>query len=153
MSTLKPINKSYILQTLCESNFYKLFTLAPNLLGFDEISSARAAGRPTLYIQILERNPYTLTMELTHRFSEENTGIIEPAVKIRVYLDTKSAEVLRNTFHPQVTHAFKKNPSPETILDYKWTINYFLEKWLDHCIEQGYRFNQNETVESLDLMF
>lgn len=153
MPTLRPVNKSYILQTLCESNFYKLFRLAPGLLRINKTSSAQARERPTLYLQILERNPYTLTMELTHRFDSESAGRVEPAVKIRIYLDAKSAEVLHNTSHRQNVRALQKNPAPETILDHKWTINYFLERWLDHCIEQGYRFGQREEVEQLDIMF
>ncbi|MGH8547447.1 MAG: DUF1249 domain-containing protein, partial [Methylococcales bacterium] len=95
-------------------------------------------------------NPYTLTLELTHRFEFENGGRIEPAVKIRVYLDAKSAEVLRDTSRA-VRPVLENNPAPEFVLEYKWTVNYFLERWLDHCIEQGYRFDRSETAEQMVL--
>ncbi len=148
-SSLNPINKSCILQILCESNFHKLFRLAPDLLRIQCCATAKTSGRPTLYIRILERNPYTLTIELTHRFASETDGRGEPGVRIRVYLDAKSAEVLRDSSRPLISHVLQKNPAPEIVLDYKWTINYFLERWLDHCIEQGYRFDRSGMIEAL----
>lgn len=146
-SSLNPVNKSCILQTLYETNFHKLFRLAPDLLRIKASAVAEASGRPALYIRILERNRYTLTMELTHRFEFEDEGGAEPAVKIRVYLDAKSAEVLRDMSRPLVRHALRGNRAPEFVLEYKWTINYFLERWLDHCLEQGYRFDRSEAAE------
>lgn len=151
VSSLNPINKSCILQTLCETNFHRLFRLAPDLLRIKTTATAQASGNPTLYIRILERNRYTLTLELTHRFEFENEGRVEPAVKIRVYLDAKSAEVLRDTSRALVRHALQNNPAPEIVLEYKWTVNYFLERWLDHCIEQGYRFDRSEATEQVVL--
>jgi uncharacterized protein len=150
-ASLNPVNKSCVLQSLCESNFHKLFRLAPDLLRIQCCATAETSGRPTLYIRILERNPYTLTVELTHRFESEIDGRVEPAVKIRIYLDAKSAEVLRDTSRPLRFQVPQKNPAPEIVLDYKWTINYFLERWLDHCIEQGYRFNRGGMIESVVL--
>ena len=147
--SLDPINKSRMLQTLCESNFHKLFRLAPDLLCIQSAAMARASGRPALYIRILERNRYTLTVELTHHFETE--GRFEPAVKIRVYLDAKSAEVLRDPHRLSERNAIQKNPAPEIVLEYKWTLNYFLDRWIDHCIEQGYRFERREKPEQVAL--
>jgi uncharacterized protein YqiB (DUF1249 family) len=151
VSCLNPVNKSRILQTLCESNFHKLFRLAPELTRIEMAAPAEAKGRPTLYIRILERNRYTLTLELTHRFEFENEGRAEPAVKIRVYLDAKSAEVLRDTSRSLVRQVLRDDFAPEIVLEYKWTVNYFLERWLDHCIEQGYRFDRSEAAEQVVL--
>lgn len=134
-SSLNPVNKSLILQSLCETNFRKLLRLAPDLLLIDYVAAARAGAKPELYIRIIERKPYTLTMELTHRFECENDARTEPALKIRLYLDAKLAEVLSDC-----GRSLQKDPEPEIVLEFKWTINYFLERWLDHCIEQGYRF-------------
>ncbi|MGR9108835.1 MAG: DUF1249 domain-containing protein [Gammaproteobacteria bacterium] len=146
---LNPVNKSRLLHGLCENNFHKLFRLAPDLLRIRHGAAAQACGRPALHIRILERQPYTLTLELTHHFESEPETRTEPAVKIRVYLDAKSAEVLREPPHHPYESVLKKNPDPKIVLDYKWTINYFLEKWLDHCIDQGYRFDRLETGEAL----
>ncbi|MGH8557182.1 MAG: DUF1249 domain-containing protein [Methylococcales bacterium] len=151
LSSLNPVNKSSILQTLCESNFHKLLLLAPDLLRIEYSATAKARGLPKLYIRIMDRKPYTLTMELTHRFESEDEGRIEPRVNIRVYLDAKSAEVLRDTTRPLAARILQKNPAPEVVLEYKWTINYFLERWLDHCIDQGYRFICSEAAEEISL--
>ncbi|NTV79110.1 MAG: DUF1249 domain-containing protein, partial [Clostridiales bacterium] len=31
------------------------------------------------------------------------------------------------------------------IMDYKWRLNYFLSKWLDHCLQADYQF-QNQAL-------
>ncbi len=147
MQSLNPVNKSYCLQEICESNFNKLLRLAPNLYHIDKSAIAMAGGKPELYLKILERNPYTLTLELTHCFDNGSDNHLEPAVKIRVYTDAKSAEVLRDHKHPHVSHALRHITNDRKILDYKWSINYFLEKWLNHCLHLGYCFNTAESVK------
>lgn len=113
----------------------------------DKSVIAMASGNPELYLKILDRNPYTLTLELTHCFNNDSDDPLEPAVKIRVYTDAKSAEVLRDRNRPQVTHALRHSTNDRKILDYKWSINYFLEKWLNHCLQLGYCFNTAESVK------
>ena len=147
MQSLNPVNKSYCLQEVCESNFTKLLRLAPNLYQIDKSAIAMAGSNPELYLKILERNPYTLTLELTHCFDNDSDDLLEPAVKIRVYTDAKSAEVLRDHNHPHVSNALRHTTNDRKILDYKWSINYFLEKWLNHCLQLGYCFNTAETVK------
>jgi len=113
----------------------------------DTSATAMACGNPELYLKILDRNPYTLTVELTHCFDSDTDDLLEPAVKIRIYTDTKSAEVLRDHNRPLVSHALRHTTNEHKILDYKWSINYFLEKWLNHCLQLGYCFSTTEAVK------
>lgn len=140
MSFLNPVNKSYCLQTICESNYHKLLRLVPNLPSVNQLAVAYVDGKPSLYLNMIEKNPYTLTLELSHYFRENRESSFEPALKIRVYLDTQSVEVLCDHSRPFIRNAFHKNSSARDVLDYKWSLNYFLEKWLDHCLRYGYRF-------------
>ena len=145
--TLNPINKSFNLQGLCESNFRKLFQLAPHLLNIECDTTAKANGGPELLVRILDRQRYTVTLILTHHFALEREANKEPELEIRVYLDARSAEVIGRIPRGDSAGRMNHRPSPETVLDDKWTVNYFFEKWLNHCLGQGYLFDRSKNVE------
>ncbi len=141
MYILNPVNKPYLLNEIYESNFYKLFQLMPNLTQIQYSAAALLHGNPTLYLKLLNRSPYTLTIELTHCFNHKNEELFEPAMKIQVYLDAKSVEVLNKPKPNNHSTTMAIKPSAEDILNNKWNSNYFLEKWLNHCIASGYKFH------------
>jgi len=137
MSIFQPAEKSFWLQKVCESNYEKLANLIPDLARIDETAIAQVNGKPSLHLRLLERSPYTLTLELTHDFVRG----LEPAVKIRVSLDAKTAEALSDHCRPVVLDALRgSESSAKSVLDYKWSLNYFLTRWLDHCLQSDYRF-------------
>lgn len=148
MHLLDPLNKSYCLYRICESNYFKLLKLVPDLLNIRGQATASIAGKPPLYIKIIERTPYTLTFELSHFFDYQTGALFEPAVRIRAYLDAKSVEVLRDRHRPHIEKAFRTPAAHREIMQYKWTLNYFLEKWLSHCLQLGYRFDRKQSMEA-----
>ena len=140
VSQLWPVNTSLCLEMICESNYQKLFRLIPDLCSFDKIAIGHTQNKPALYLDVLERNPYTLTIELSHCFDRQLAEMIEPGVRIRVYLDAKLAEVIRDHDRPAVDRIDRNPGAVLEIQDYKWRLNYFLQKWLDHCLKTEYRF-------------
>ena len=81
-----------------------------------------------------------MTIELTHRFINGKTLLEKPAVLICIYLDLKLAEVLNHHGRSSVAQVFKNPGLSHEIMNYKWRLNYFLQKWLDHCINKEYQF-------------
>lgn len=146
MSLLHPVNTSLCLEKLCESNFQKLLRLIPDLSGFEKAAIGKTTAHPALYLDIIDRSPYTLTIELSHCFSEASDSLMQPAVKIRVYLDVQLAEVIRDNDRPAVDRIYPNAGRFIEIQDYKWRLNYFLQKWLDHCLKNQYRFSSAEGV-------
>lgn len=140
MSAFHPLDKSFWLHQVCESNYRKLIDLVPGLAGIETSATALAHDKPALHLHVLERSRYTLTLELTHAFAPELGTALEPKVRIRVCLDAKTAEVLCDANHPTVRDALEAAPHPRRVLDYKWGLNYFLARWLDHCLTSEYRF-------------
>jgi uncharacterized protein YqiB (DUF1249 family) len=140
MSVFCPVEKSLWLQRVCEANYRKLADLVPDLEGLAHAASAGASGKPNLHLRLLDRSPYTLTVELTHDFPRDTAFAAEPAVRIRVCLDSKTAEALSDHCRPCVLDALRHDPSAGAVLDYKWSLNYFLARWLDHCLSNDYRF-------------
>jgi uncharacterized protein YqiB (DUF1249 family) len=92
-------------------------------------------------------------LELTHDFARGYALLAEPAVRLRVCLDARTVEMLSDTARPGVHEALRQRPEPEAILDYKWSLNYFLARWLEHCLSGRYRFGvsapESEPLPSL----
>ncbi|MCK5871162.1 hypothetical protein BMR08_06325 [Methylococcaceae bacterium CS2] len=74
----------------------------------------------------------------------ETSVLLEPAVKIRMYFDVCIAEVLRDYKRVEVATAIEDIGLSKEIMDYKWRLNYFLDKWLDHCLKTDYIFVSDE---------
>lgn len=148
MYLLNPVNKSYCLYQICESNYHRLFKLVPHLLTIDGKATACVSGKPSLYIRIIERTPYTITIELSHFFKQRTEALCEPGVKLRAYLDAKSVEVMGDRHRLWTRSDCSKPKIHSEIMQYKWTLNYFLEKWLTHCLQLGYRFDRTTSLEA-----
>lgn len=148
MSVLDPVNKSYWLAHLCEANYRKLNRLIPSLASISA-AAAQAEGKPALLVRLIERSPYTLTMELTHSFERGYEALREPALRIRVYLDAGAAEVLSDRERPDVQQALPTYPDIQGVMDYKWCLNYFLSQWLDHCLQSRYCFTPSHPDEEV----
>lgn len=151
MYFLNPVNKSYCLQQLCESNYGNLMRLVPGLIDLRGTIYTSVAGKPDLCISIIDRSPYTRTIELNHCFEKNLQEFLAPAVRIRVYLDVKSVEVLCDQHRLHIERVSRKSSMLKEIMEYKWTLNCFLEKWLTHCLKLGYQFNRLEGLEAATL--
>ncbi|NOQ81670.1 MAG: DUF1249 domain-containing protein [Methylophaga sp.] len=140
MFKVAPLNKSFCLQAVCEGNYKKIVRLIPDLRYLSGSAQGLSQGKPMLHVQVLEQTPYTKTIQLSHFFTEDSNLLLEPAVKIRVYFDVCIAEVLRDYKRVEVANAITDISRSKDIMDYKWRLNYFLEKWLDHCLKTDYIF-------------
>lgn len=119
LHTVRPINKSFCLQMLCEENYAKLLRLIPKVAQ-GNFNSA------TIHSNVLATGPFTYTVYL----HQANTDKSSPTTrfKCRIYLDTKSVEVIHLKEHLMPKQP--QNVSPKEVLNNKWAVNYFFEKWL-----------------------
>lgn len=136
-----PTNQSLCLQQICESNYQKLFKLIPNLLNVRTTAIGVSPRYSQLQLTVLEQSAYTLTVELTHCFSKNPALKGIPQVIIRLYLDACLAEVLSDHVRDNVSKVFQDPALSYEIMHYKWRLNYFLQKWLDHCLDKNYQFS------------
>jgi len=124
LHTVRPINKSFCLQMLCEENYLKLFRLISNIQRNDFSSMA-------IHSDVLAIGPFTYTVYL-HQVTL-NAESPQPRFKCRIYLDTKSVEVISIDGHMMQDQ--QQTASPKDTLNKKWALNYFFEKWL--MFQQG----------------
>lgn len=126
------------LMALYESNFLRLKQLIPDLERLDGCFHSRVAGECDLFVEILERSRYTVTLCLTYRF-ETSDGLLEdPDMTVRAYLDGQQAEVMSvgNWRRHAELRRFVREQDRE--LDIRWRRNIILNKWLEYLSDQGH---------------
>lgn len=140
MSNINPINKAICLESVCAENYRKLLILIPDLQNFQDKAIGTTHKKPSLQLDIIDRSKHTMTINLSHCFQQNLNDFLAPEVKIRVYLDAQLAEVLRDCVRRDVSTVYKDPGQTIEILNYKWRLNYFLQKWLVHCLQANYQF-------------
>lgn len=126
------------LMALYESNYLRLLQLVPELERLDGCFRSRVAGDCELFLEVLERCRYTITMSLTYQFDSDDGRIADPDVKVRAYLDGRLAEAMSigvDHQHAELRRLIRKNRRE---LDARWRRNMVLNKWLEYLSDQGH---------------
>lgn len=125
-----------------ESNYRRLLRLTgnPRALPIGECR-ATVEGDCDLILRVTERSVYTTMIELTYRFDgEAGEATSLPDLQLRVYHDARLAEAhawAQSHAHPRLCDWRR---SLDQDLDERWARNVMLNKWLEYCLERGYRF-------------
>jgi len=117
------------LMSLYESNYLRLLQLIPEIERLDGCFRSRVAGECDLYLEILERCRYTVTLSLTYRFNSEHGEEMAPNMIVRIYLDGALAEAMGKG--SAYCHHGRE-------LDARWRRNIVLNKWLEYLSDQGH---------------
>ena len=126
------------LMALYESNYLRLLQLVPELERLDGCFRSRVAGDCELFVEILERCRYTITMSLTYHFETDDGRLADPDIKVRAYLDGRLAEamsVANDHRHAELRRLIKKSRRE---LNARWRRNVILNKWLEYLSDQGH---------------
>lgn len=124
---------------LAEHNYHRLLDLAPNLDLMDGECISERDGRRSLWLRVLEQTPYSTLCQL-HEYSRGGGGEVEEiALTLRVYHDARVADLLsyRNRFGG--CEVFEARVLEDAALKKKRELNFFLWKWLGHCLAHGHR--------------
>lgn len=137
------------LMAVCETNYWRLRKLLlpefPKFVSGDVFLFALPAldtkQERRLRLQIVERCPYTTTLELAEVISDDTASRwgLSPQLTVRIYHDARSAEVL--SFQRQ-RHFYGHYDYPNPQMrqrDEKFQLNSLLAEWLNHCLSYGYR--------------
>lgn len=126
------------LMALYESNYLRLLRLIPEIDRLDGCFRSRVAGDCDLYIEILERCRYTVTLSLSYHLETDDGLLIDPDMTIRVYLDGQLTEAMavgdrqRHMALRRLVHEHHRE------LDIRWQRNIILNKWLEYLSDQGH---------------
>jgi uncharacterized protein YqiB (DUF1249 family) len=134
---IKP--KSFVgLMALYESNYLRLLNLIPELERLDGCYRSRVAGDCDLYVEILERCRYTVTLSLTYYFENGDGRIADPDMKVRAYLDGRLAEAMSLCGEHRHAELRRLAKAHARELDLRWQHNIVLNKWLEYLSDQGH---------------
>jgi len=121
-----------------ESNYLRLLRLIPELERLDGCFRSRVAGDCELFVDVLERCRYTVTLSLTYFFEGENGRVADPDMTVRAYLDGQQAEAMSlsgNHRHAALRRLAKAHRAE---LNARWKRNVVLNKWLEYLSDQGH---------------
>jgi uncharacterized protein len=126
------------LMALYESNYLRLLRLVPELERLDGCFRSRVAGDCELFVEILERCRYTITMSLTYHFETGDGRLADPDMKVRAYLDGRLAEAMSvagDQRHAELRRLLRQSRHE---LDARWRRNVIFNKWLEYLSDQGH---------------
>ena len=131
--------KSFVgLMAMYESNYLRLLHLIPDLEQLDGCFRSRVAGDCELFVDILERCRYTVTLSLTYYFEGEQGRVADPDLTVRAYLDGKLAEAMSLTGNHRHAELRRLAKAHRAELDARWKRNVVLNKWLEYLTDQGH---------------
>ena len=142
------------LMELYELNYIQLRRLVPDFDVLPARAVSQVAGALPLYLDIVERSPYTTTLRLTYRFSDESGEFPAPDLLLRLYHDAQVAEVISRGRRRGRRAAEYDRFHTRHSLQEKWEANRFLHKWLGYCLRQGHGFSpaRNEISNAIQVV-
>ena len=82
------------LMTLYESNYIKLNHLFPNIKQYDDDRSIKSPFGNDIQLGVNKKTKYTMIISMTYSFEESEIIEYEPNLTIKIYFDSRSAEVI-----------------------------------------------------------
>ncbi len=127
------------LMAIYEQNYGYLAELLGDLARLPRQALSRLPGHLPLRLTVLERFPYTTTVSLTYLFRDSGVPQTDPDILVRLYHDAGVAEALGfGESLPECSWVTQQVDG--WVLERKWQLNRFLEKWLEYCLVCGHRF-------------
>jgi len=126
------------LMTLYESNYIKLNHLLPKIRQYDADRLIKSPLGNDIHLGINKKTKYTMIISMTYSFEESEIIEYEPNLTIKIYFDSRSAEVIgigklsKKSKLRDITYQNKK------IINQLWRRNIILNKWLDYIIDCDY---------------
>lgn len=131
--------KSFVgLMSMYESNYLRLMRLIPELERLDGCFRSRVAGDCELFVDVLERCRYTVTLSLTYFFEGANGRVADPDMTVRVYLDGRLAEAMSLSGNHRHSELRRLSKAQGAELNARWKRNVVLNKWLEYLSDQGH---------------
>ena len=126
------------LMTLYESNYIKLNHLFPKIRQYDTDKSIKSPFGNDIHLGISKKTKYTMIISMTYSFEESEIIEYEPNLIIKVYFDSRSAEVISIGKLSKKSKLRDITYQNKNIINELWRRNIILNKWLDYIIDYDY---------------
>lgn len=125
----------------CDANYLRLRRLFPAMDQQDEFTfgmPAHTLEGARVQIRVLSRARYTTALAVEVSSQEGQPFIRWPRLKVHIYLDVKSAEVVQFERHRNFRYRYQTPNRHMFAPDEKSQVNRFLGELLTHCLEYGH---------------
>ena len=126
------------LMTLYESNYVKLNHLFPNIKQYDDDRSIKSPFGNDIQLGVNKKTKYTMIVSMTYSFEESEIIEYEPNLTIKIYFDSRSAEVIGIGKLSKKSKLRDITYQNKNIINQLWRRNIILNKWLDYIIDCDY---------------
>ena len=126
------------LMTLYESNYIKLNYLFPKIRQYDTDRSIKSFFGNDIHLGINKKTKYTMIISMTYSFEESDIIEYEPNLTIKIYFDSRSAEVIGVGKLNKKSRLRDITYQNKNIINQLWRRNIILNKWLDYIIDCDY---------------
>ena len=126
------------LMTLYESNYIKLNHLFPNIKQYDDDRSIKSPFGNDIQLGVNKKTKYTMIISMTYSFEESEIIEYEPNLTIKIYFDSRSAEVIGIGKLSKKSKLRDITYQNKDIINQLWRRNIILNKWLDYIIDCDY---------------
>ena len=126
------------LMTLYESNYIKLNYLFPKIRQYNTDKSIKSLFGNDIHLGINKKTKYTMIISMTYSFEEIDIIEYEPNLTIKIYFDSRSAEVISVGKLNKKSRLRDITYQNKNIINHLWRRNIVLNKWLDYIIDCDY---------------
>tara|TARA_B100001113_G_scaffold282933_1_gene237971 strand:- start:426 stop:872 length:447 start_codon:yes stop_codon:yes gene_type:complete len=126
------------LMTLYESNYIKLNYLFPEIRQYNTDKSIKSLFGNDIHLGINKKTKYTMIVSMTYSFEEIDIIEYEPNLTIKIYFDSRSAEVIGVGKLNKKSRLRDITYQNKNIINQLWRRNIILNKWLDYIIDCDY---------------
>ena len=130
---------------ICAENYSKLEQLLGELTALPDYMKGKADGFMDLHVDRLREENEAIVIALAHHFSMNGDQVPDPDMEVRILLKEKQAEAL--TYQDQFAYRQVYHNGQLTSTELKQELNKFLNSWLNNLLEQGHKFEANQSSE------
>ena len=139
---------SYLL-SLYEENFVLLTKLLGSVRDYSGAHLSHVPAKPPLWLEIIEQQPYTSILRITHSFNATRGVVLDPNAYVRVYHDTKQAETTHCFAGANLKKVFSLDVPLREVNEKRIQMTVFFNKWLHYLLETGHCPSSFAAVDTL----
>ena len=143
---LGPLN--YLLN-LYEENFVLLTTLLGSVRNYSGAYLSHVPSKPPLWLEVIEQQPYTSILRITHSFNTARGIALDPNAYVRVYHDTKQAETTHCFAGLELKKLYSLAAPLREVNEKRMQMTVFFNKWLRYLLEAGHSPTSFAPVDAL----
>ena len=131
---------SYLLN-LYEENFDLLTKLLGSVRNYSGAHLSHVPSKPPLWLEIIEQQPYTSILRITHSFNAARHGqglVLDPNAYVRVYHDTKQAEITHCFVGADLKKLYSLDVPLQEVNEKRAQMTTFFNKWLRYLLDTGH---------------